>query len=149
MTAKQPARPEAATAMLKEIESYCKRTKTPEQTIGHALFRHPGFVGLLRLRLMLSAEKEAAVRQFMRAWPNGYHGDLPHMFTKAPKPKVHPVRHTEAAKLTDEETDGGAPLHAAVRRRLSRRHRAPDRASARRLHAADYELLAARRAAAG
>jgi hypothetical protein len=103
MTAKQPARPEAATAMLKEIESYCKRTKTPEQTIGHALFRHPGFVGLLRLRLMLSVEKEAAVRQFMRAWPNGYHGDLPHMFTKAPKPKVHPVRHTEAAKLTDEE----------------------------------------------
>jgi hypothetical protein len=53
-------RTDAALGLLNDVERYCARTRTPEQSIGHVLFRHPGFVGLLRLRLQLTEEKEAA-----------------------------------------------------------------------------------------
>lgn len=77
-------RTQAARTLLAEIEEYCARTNIRETVIGHALFRHPGFVGLLRLRLQLSEEKERIVRGFMGRWPNGYHGELPNSHIRFP-----------------------------------------------------------------
>lgn len=97
-------RTDEARALLAGIEAWCARTATPETAVGHALFRHPGFVGLLRLRLQLSEEKERAVRAFMGAWPRGYHGELPNMFLKTPKVRqVHPIRESAASKLSEAE----------------------------------------------
>jgi hypothetical protein len=80
-------RTDAATAMLAEIEAWCARTATPEGTIGHVLFFHPGFVGLLRKRLTLSEEKEIAVRAFLyHDHPNGYRGELPKTHANGTRP---------------------------------------------------------------
>lgn len=70
-------RTQDATVLLAEIEAWCARTATPETSVGHKLFLHPGFVGLLRLRLTLTEEKEAIVRTFMNDHPDGWHGILP------------------------------------------------------------------------
>lgn len=105
MRSMSSARPEAAKALLADVEEWCARTKTPETSVGHALFRHPGFVGLLRLRLMLSEEKEFIVRRFMVEWPRGYHGELPYMFAKQGRraSAKHPVRESAARMMSDEE----------------------------------------------
>lgn len=79
-TKQKPAkhnRTEAASRLLDEIETWCARTKTRETLIGRLLFRHPGFAGLLRLRLTVTEEKEAAVRAFLECNPDGHDGDLP------------------------------------------------------------------------
>ena len=70
-------RNDAARALLGEIEAWCARTETPEGSIGHLLFLHPGFVGLLRKRLTVSEEKEETVRAFLAAHPMGWRGVLP------------------------------------------------------------------------
>lgn len=66
-----------ARRLLADIEAWCARTGTPETSIGHALFRHPGFVGLLRKRLQLSEIKEEQVRNFLERFPGGYCDELP------------------------------------------------------------------------
>jgi hypothetical protein len=88
-----------ARQLLTEVEDWCGRTSTPEGTVGHALFLHPGFVGLLRKRLTLSVEKEIAVREFIY-WnhPDGYRGPLP--LTGCPRCGVRAdvgCRHTAGA----------------------------------------------------
>lgn len=67
----------AAARLLTEIESWCVRTGTQESLIGRVLFRHPGFVPLLRKRLTVSPEKEAQVRAFLTANPDGWDGVAP------------------------------------------------------------------------
>jgi hypothetical protein len=79
-------RTDAAREVLTEIDAWCARTGTREGTIGHVLFLHPGFVGLLRKRLTISVEKEAAVRAFLRDHPHGYAGDLPPTHGNGTKP---------------------------------------------------------------
>lgn len=66
-----------ATALLADIEEWCRKTGTAETAIGHKLFLHPGFVGLLRKRLTVSPEKEEAVRNFLTEHPFGWSGTLP------------------------------------------------------------------------
>lgn len=70
-------RTEAAKALLCEVDAWCARTATPPTSVGHVLFLHPGFVGLLRKRLTLSEGKERDARQFLADHPNGWRGDLP------------------------------------------------------------------------
>jgi hypothetical protein len=99
-----------ARQLLTEVEDWCGRTSTPEGTVGHALFLHPGFVGLLRKRLTLSVEKEIAVREFIY-WnhPDGYRGPLPLTHGNGTKPAQHSaeIRRVRGplpgAKLSDVE----------------------------------------------
>jgi hypothetical protein len=108
-------RTEAAEALLSEIEAWCTRTGTREGAIGHVLFLHPGFVGLLRLRRTLSEEKEIAVREFIYCThPDGYHGELPKTHANGTRPVKRepskfaaPIRlirgELPTTKLTDAE----------------------------------------------
>ncbi|UZW55533.1 hypothetical protein NUH86_01640 [Sphingobium sp. JS3065] len=64
------SRDEAA-ALLAEIERWCVRNIMAEVEIGHWLFRHPGFVALLRKRLTVRAVPAAMVRAMMARWPDG------------------------------------------------------------------------------
>lgn len=99
-------RTEAASALLSEIESWCARTGTPEGHIGHVLFLHPGFVGLLRLRLTLSEEREIAVRQFIyHDHQDGWRGELPKTHGNGTKPVVSKIRAER----------GGLPGYSLVR----------------------------------
>lgn len=80
-------RNDEARRLLTEIENWCERTDTPEGTVGHALFLHPGFVGLLRRRLTVTVEKEIAVREFIYcSHPDGYRGPLPLTHGNGTKP---------------------------------------------------------------
>jgi hypothetical protein len=84
-------RTEAATALLAEIEDWCARTNTRETSVGHVLFLHPGFVGLMRLRKTVSVEKEIAVRNFIYCeHPNGYRGELPATHANGTRPVKRP-----------------------------------------------------------
>lgn len=74
---KDSYRTEAAKKLLAEIEEWSARTGTPETTVGHVLFRHPGFAGLIRKRLTVSRQKEAQAREFLEQYPDGYSGTLP------------------------------------------------------------------------
>jgi hypothetical protein len=77
----------AGRALLADIDAWCLRTGTPEGKIGGILFRHPGFVGLLRKRLIVTVESERAVRDFLAAYPMGAnHIDAPNPHMKFPKP---------------------------------------------------------------
>ncbi len=62
--------------LLAQIEAYCFRTGTRETDVGAILFRHGGFVGLLRLRGSLTPEKRAAVEHLLAEHPDGL-DDLP------------------------------------------------------------------------
>lgn len=75
--ARNSNRTAAARTLLEDIERWCASTDTKETAIGHVLFRHPGFVGLLRKRLTVSEDKEAAARDFLSLHPKGYRGALP------------------------------------------------------------------------
>lgn len=80
-----------ARQLLTEIEAWCARTDTREGSVGHVLFLHPGFVGLLRLRLTVSVEKEIAVREFIYAThPDGYRGVLPLTHANGTRPVKKP-----------------------------------------------------------
>jgi hypothetical protein len=80
-------RHESAKELLKEISVWCVDTGTKETAIGHALFLHPGFVGLLRKRMTLSEESEIAVRSFIyHDFPDGYHGELPKTHAHGTRP---------------------------------------------------------------
>jgi hypothetical protein len=68
---------DAGAQLLADTDAWCQRTGTAETAIGRLLFRHPGFIGLLRKRLTVSDEKEAAVRQFLTDNPEGWNGKLP------------------------------------------------------------------------
>lgn len=68
---------DAGRALLGEIDAWCKRTESAETLVGRVLFRHGGFVGLLRKRLTVSPEKEAAVRAFLATNPEGWDGQPP------------------------------------------------------------------------
>lgn len=95
-----------AAALLQDVVDWCARTGTPETSIGHFLFLHPGFVGLMRLRLQVTEEKEAAVRQFMADHPNGYHGELPithGIGARQRPPRAANVTHVAARLLSDDE----------------------------------------------
>lgn len=102
-----------ASALLAEIEQWCSCTATPENHIGHVLFLHPGLVGLMRLRLTVSEEKEVAVRQFMSDHPNGWRGELPRTHANGTRPRKNfksPIRqqrgeieHASTAKLSEGE----------------------------------------------
>lgn len=70
-------RTEAATSLLRDVEAWCASTGTAETAIGHLLFLHPGFIGLLRKRLTVTEEKESEVRAFMATHPAGWAGMLP------------------------------------------------------------------------
>jgi hypothetical protein len=101
-------RTEAANALLSDIEKWCRRTSTPENSIGHVLFLHPGFVGLLRLRRTLSEEKEAEVRSFLSDNPSGWRGELPKTHANGTRPVKRPQRggavdRVSAAHLSEEE----------------------------------------------
>lgn len=78
-----PAAPHAAETrtpgqmLLQAIELYCAATGTAETLIGAVLFRHPGFVGLLRRRGTATAEKARAVERLFAAHPHGVPADLP------------------------------------------------------------------------
>jgi hypothetical protein len=77
----------AGRALLVDIDAWTLRTGTPETKIGAVLFRHPGFVGLLRKRLIVTPESEKAVRDFLAQYPMGAsHVAAPSMFLKIPKP---------------------------------------------------------------
>jgi hypothetical protein len=113
-----------AAVLLQEIVDWCARTDTPETSIGHVLFLHPGFVGLMRLRLTVSEDKEAAVRQFMADHPNGWRGDLPVTHGNGTKPRREKV---PATRLTDEEivsrrVDRSACPHCGVRSDVGCKH---------------------------
>lgn len=87
-----------AQALLADIEGWCARTGTPETALGHALFLHPGFVGLLRKRLTLTVDKEIAVRAFIfHDHVDGYRGPLEKTHANGSRP----VQRGEMAKLTD------------------------------------------------
>lgn len=74
--------------LLAKIDAYCSRTGTPETFIGRLLFRHDGFVALLRLRGMLTMGKRIAVEQLMAEYPGGLHGvELPPQRLEVPKAK--------------------------------------------------------------
>jgi hypothetical protein len=79
-------RHEAAQALLEEIEAWCERTKSARTLIGKVLFEVPGFYSLLKLRLTVTTEKEAKVREFMTANPDGWVGEPPY-------PRRSHVRH--------------------------------------------------------
>lgn len=104
-------RTDAATALLADIESWCSRTGTPETSIGHLLFLHPGFVGLLRKRLTVSEEKEAAVRNFIAEHPSGWSGVLPLTHANGTRPVERASspaarrRAAEAARRTAAEAE--------------------------------------------
>jgi hypothetical protein len=70
-------RTDAARSLLADLKQWCMDTETPETSVGHVLFFHPGFVGLLRKRLQVTPEKEAAAREFMADNPDGWRGPLP------------------------------------------------------------------------
>lgn len=74
-------------ALLAEIESYCALTGTPEGKIGGLLYRHPGFVGLLRLRGLVAPDKAEAIRRLMASNPDGLaHVEAPNPRMKRPQP---------------------------------------------------------------
>jgi hypothetical protein len=84
----QPARNNIAAgkALLADIDAWTLRTGTPEGKIGGVLFRHPGFVGLLRKRLIVTPESEKAVRDFLAQYPMGAsHVEAPNPHMKTPK----------------------------------------------------------------
>lgn len=81
-----------ARALLADIDAWCARTDTEAGHIGAILFRHPGFVGLLRKRLQVTCEKEAMVRDLLTSNPEGA-SHLP-----APSPHVHPKRGAKLAQ---------------------------------------------------
>jgi hypothetical protein len=133
-------RHDAANAMLTEIEDWCKRTGTRENVIGHVLFLHPGFVGLMRARRTLSEEKEIAVRDFLYCQhPDGYRGDLPKTHANGTRPvKRSPSKHSAkiclergelpTAKLTEAEiaqrrVDRDACTYCGVRADVGCKHR--------------------------
>lgn len=59
------------TRLLGEIEAWCGRTGTTEKQLGAALFRHWGYVPLLRKRGTVTEKTAATVRQFMADHPDG------------------------------------------------------------------------------
>lgn len=61
-----------AEALLAHIVAWCTRTGAPETQVGSILFRHPGFVGLLRKRLIVTADTERKVMEFLALHPDGY-----------------------------------------------------------------------------
>lgn len=103
-----------AIQLLAEIEAWSARTGTRENAIGHVLFLHPGFVGLLRLRLTVSVEKELAVRRFIyHDHPDGFRGELPITHGNGTRPRSAgpslsrgQVRGAATANLTDSEIAG-------------------------------------------
>lgn len=70
-------RTDAATKLLADVEGWCRKTGSVETLVGRVLFRHPGFVGLLRKRLTATLEKEKIVRAFLADNPEGWNGKLP------------------------------------------------------------------------
>lgn len=77
---------EAGKALLSSIEEWCRRTRTRETHVGQILFRHPGFVGLLRKRFLVTLEKEAAVLDFLAEHPGGVKRiPLPNPHLRVPK----------------------------------------------------------------
>jgi hypothetical protein len=77
-------RTEAASALLADVDEWCAATKTNQSRVGSILFRHPGFVALLRKRLQVTQEKEGQVRDLIAANPDGV-TDIPDQ-----DPHVHP-----------------------------------------------------------
>jgi hypothetical protein len=70
-------------ALLADIDAWCARTGAPQGKLGSILFRHAGFVALLRKRLTVTAETEEAVRQFIAEHPDGVGGiPIPSPFLK-------------------------------------------------------------------
>jgi hypothetical protein len=60
-----------AFALLREIERWSVRTRTSEVRLGRILFNFPGFVGLLRKRLLIVPDKAQRVRRFLALHPSG------------------------------------------------------------------------------
>lgn len=81
-----------AKALLADIEAWCTKSQTAETAIGHRLFLHPGFVGLLRKRMTVSPEKEQAVREFMTEHPFGWRGELPITHANGTRPVKRPSK---------------------------------------------------------
>lgn len=98
-------RTDAALQLLDDIQQWCARTATPQNSVGHVLFRHPGFVGLLRKRLTVSTFKETEVRQFMAEHPNGWRGVLP----KTHSDGIFGIGRKAAGIMVDREDRTNAP----------------------------------------
>lgn len=80
-----------AKSLLADVKEWCLKTGTAETAIGHVLFLHPGFVGLLRKRLTVTAEKEEEVRAFLTEHPFGWPGTLPVKHANGTRPVKHPA----------------------------------------------------------
>lgn len=70
-TATERNRTEAGAALLAEIERWSCRDRQSQSALGAILFRHPGYVPLLRKRLTVTIEREAMVRDYMAAFGPG------------------------------------------------------------------------------
>lgn len=107
---KLPAASRPGDDLLARIEAYCAATGTKETVIGRLLFRHDGFVALLRLRGTLSGGKRIAVEQLLAEHPRGLEGvELPDQRLKEPVRKASKIiksagqrdRHMDADHITD------------------------------------------------
>ncbi|MEV5033660.1 hypothetical protein MRBLMC3_002897 [Sphingobium sp. LMC3-1-1.1] len=66
-----PLRSGEAMALLQAIEGWCARNLVAETRVGEWLFRHAGFVALLRKRLTVRSVPALMVRALMARWPDG------------------------------------------------------------------------------
>lgn len=104
-------RTDAARRLLADVDAWCARTATAETKIGVILFRHAGFVGLLRKRLTVTEEKEGAVREFFEAHPDGA-ADVATPHPRLRSPRVQPTHHSAPAPISP----GAAALRAQMER---------------------------------
>lgn len=63
-------RTDAGAELLGQIEGWSGDERWIESQLGNLLFRHPGYVPLLRKRLTVTIEKERLVKGFMAAFPD-------------------------------------------------------------------------------
>lgn len=99
-----------AKALLADVEGWCAKTGTPETTIGHKLFLHPGFVGLLRKRLTVSPEKEEAVRNFLTEHPFGWSGTLPLTHANGTRPAYRASSPKARQRIAEETRLAAMPV---------------------------------------
>lgn len=103
----------AAAALLGDIAIYCARVGIKETLLGRLIFRHGGFVGMVRKRMTVSPEAEAKVRQFMTDHPDGVEA-LP-----VPAQNLKPRLSTREAQRRLAEACGPDPCPACGHRRVS------------------------------
>jgi hypothetical protein len=88
----------AAVTLLTDIAVYCNNTRSDEKTFGRILFRHDGFVPLLRKRLTVTPQTETIVRNFMDQNPVGIKKlPVPRQNMRARKSPKEAQRHMRAA----------------------------------------------------